>query len=225
MAYWLHALPELYFQKVRKVSTRHPSLIPPVPPPSCCSSLWPPTHGGWRWVCVEWDAEQAPVRVSLTSSRIVGGGVGRCQVGLFLPLRMCDFGGNLTHLQGSWWRDLCLFHRDFFFFFKLPSDLFPKALVPQFLSLLFQPSPALWPSSYLWTLNSLVHGSLGGPQAACVRAASFCTPPACSAAPPAPSSPAPASQVRESAHVQFVSLSCRRRSRGSSSTSACTWST
>lgn len=52
LAYWLHALPELYFQKVRKVSTRCPSLIPPVPLPSCCSSLWLPSHGGWRWVCV-----------------------------------------------------------------------------------------------------------------------------------------------------------------------------
>lgn len=46
LAYWLHALPELYFQKVRKVSTRRPSLTPLVPLPSCCSSLWLPTHGG-----------------------------------------------------------------------------------------------------------------------------------------------------------------------------------
>lgn len=39
LAYWLHALPELYFQKVRKVSTRFPLLksfalpSPPIPSP------------------------------------------------------------------------------------------------------------------------------------------------------------------------------------------------
>ena len=42
LAYWLHALPELYFQKVRKVSTRRSSPTPLVPRPPAA----PPTLGG-----------------------------------------------------------------------------------------------------------------------------------------------------------------------------------